>query len=304
MTTFLSMQLIFWWKKNYLNQNNDSLLMSGWKDLAKVLLASFWDPCLSGTLKRSQIHLCTHEVYPSKIKFIMLRSSLFPYFIFDWRRVFLLDQISSENSSVHYTLNIVSCTLSLSILLSHQQMVQTPAGLPTSGPYLWWHQAIYVASHRHLLPRLQGVCGQSWVFNQTLYTWSEGTSNLQLLMLPSRLFWSSHNTQKKEIWEEIEKKREEHQTGWIKTWEKWGQGDLRANQEAGRWGPTSLGAWRGFSKCGKEVLRDLEPYRVDWKDIRGVVEERQGCSYCFVNSGRQRFGETYNSAIKIEIFYL
>ena len=55
---------------------------------------------------------------------------------------------------------------------------------------------------------------------------------------------------------------------------------------------------------GEEILRDLEPYRVGWEDIRSTVEERKDWPYSSVNSGRQRFGEKYNIPVKLAILTL
>lgn len=72
---------------------------------------------------------------------------------------------------------------------------------------LWWHQEVDVASHK-LLPLLpQGVCDKPSMLHQV-----RGANNLQPLRLPYLRYWSNCNPVKKEIWEETEKKTEDHQT--------------------------------------------------------------------------------------------
>lgn len=118
------------------------------------------------------------------------------------------------NSSVHSTLNIVLCILSLSIHLTLRQMVQTPAGLPTFGPCFWWHREVDVASHKLLPPLPQGVCVKPTTWHPV---W--GANNLQPLRLPFLQYWGSCNPGKKEIWEWTEKKTEECWTKGVSRWE-------------------------------------------------------------------------------------
>lgn len=144
--------------KNDSVKQNSATLMSELKDFVKVSPGNFWDCMPSWHLERWQRHLPIHEVYSCFLcpDWVDLALSLtfsikhayenFPF------------SLNGKNSSVYCTLNIVPCTLSLSILLTHRQMVWTPAGLPTSEPYFWWHQVVYVASHKLLPPLLRGVC--------------------------------------------------------------------------------------------------------------------------------------------------